>query len=336
MIVRDKNQTRFSCENGLSLIELMISLLLGSVLTLGVVNLYSETKTNYFQDEQTYRMQEGARYALRLLSRELSMSGYPLGIIDASVVTVNGVADDCGVTAAADWALDPTVSLEHSDNVTATINATYSCITDTSILEMGSGGSDLLVVKRSADRATYSDGTLTANASLSADARYFRVANGGNDASIVLGSDVLTPADTTAGSGVDLWEYYTKIFVIMNYAIEVGDGIPTLAVSNLDASGMGFPEAYVEGVEKMNLEFGIDSDDDGIVDYFDPTPVAANIDDAIAVRIYLLMRSIDPIGNYTNDKSYLLGSEAVAAKNDGFLRKVYSTTVKVRNRPGVG
>jgi len=334
MTLRNNRQAKFSWQKGLSLIELMISLLLGSVLTLGVVNLYSETKTNYFQDEQTYRMQEGARYALRMLSRELSMSGYPLGIIDTSVVTVNSVAGDCGVSGV-DWALDPTVSLEHADKVTAAISATYSCITDTSILEMGSSGSDLLVVKRSADRETYNDGTLSANASLSDDKRYFRVASGGNDASIVLGSDIV-PADILAGSGVDLWEYYSKIFVIMNYAIDADDGIPTLAVSNLGVAGMDFPDAYVEGVEKMNLEFGIDSDDDGVVDYFDPTPTAANIDDAIAVRIYLLMRSINPIGNYNNDKSYLLGSEAVAAKNDGFLRKVYSTTVKVRNRPGVG
>jgi len=322
-------------QQGLSLIELMISMLLGSVLALGVVNLYAETKSNYFQDEQTYRMQEGARFAMRLLTREISMSGFPLGVVDVDIITVNAVlGDDCG-PAGENWALDPAVSLEHSDKIAADISDDYSCIADSSMIEVESGGSDLLVVKRSADSKTYDDGTLSAGASLAASSSYFRISNGGNSVEIVKGSAV-APADVLAGSGIDLWEYYVHIFMIRNYSIETDDGIPTLIVGSLDDDGIGAPEAYVEGLEKLNMEFGIDSDDDKIVDYFDADPSAAEIDNSIAIRVYILMRSIEPIANYVNDKSYQLGSENVPAKNDGFLRRVYSSTVKVRNRPGVG
>jgi len=317
---------------GLSLIELMVSLLIGSVLTLGVANMYVQSKVNYFQDEQTYRMQEGARYAARLLSREISMSGYPLGVFDSSIIAVNSVANDCGA-AGIDWILNPSNALEHTDNITAAISGDYSCISDSSIIETGSGGSDLLVVKRSADGPAYDDGELNPLATFLNTAHYFRVTNGGNYASIVKGSAVL-PVDRIAGSGVDLWQYYARIFMIRNYAVDVGDGIPTLIVGSLEDDGIGPPEAYVEGIEKLNLEFGIDSDDDDIVDYFIGTPTAAEISDSITVRIHLLMRSIDAVTGYVNDKSYAMGSENVAAKNDGFLRRVYSTTVKIRNLTG--
>jgi type IV pilus assembly protein PilW len=51
----------------------------------------------------------------------------------------------------------------------------------------------------------------------------------------------------------------------------------------------------------------------------------------VTARIFLLVRSINPVTGYVNDKTYNLGSKTIAAKNDAFYRRVYSTTVQLRN-----
>jgi hypothetical protein len=45
-----------------------------------------------------------------------------------------------------------------------------------------------------------------------------------------------------------------------------------------------------------------------------------------------LLRSILEIAGYRDDKTYALGQKEVAARRDGFLRRVFSTTVHLRNR----
>jgi type IV pilus assembly protein PilW len=47
----------------------------------------------------------------------------------------------------------------------------------------------------------------------------------------------------------------------------------------------------------------------------------------------LLVRSVEPVVGYVNDKTYDLGGEIVGPFNDAFYRRVYSTTVQIRNSP---
>jgi len=88
----------------------------------------------------------------------------------------------------------------------------------------------------------------------------------------------------------------------------------------------------VEGVENMQLEFGIDTDDDGVANQYKVAPTGAEMDQAVTAKIHLLLRSILKIAGYRDDKTYALGQKVVAAQRDGFLRRVFSTTVHLRNR----
>lgn len=60
---------------GLSLIELMIAMVLGLLVTLGVVNLFLTTRTVYRQNENLARIQENARFAFEFLGREIREAG---------------------------------------------------------------------------------------------------------------------------------------------------------------------------------------------------------------------------------------------------------------------
>lgn len=62
-------------QRGLTLIELMIAMVLGLLVTLAVVNLFLTTRTVYRQNENLARMQESARFAFEFLGRDIREAG---------------------------------------------------------------------------------------------------------------------------------------------------------------------------------------------------------------------------------------------------------------------
>ena len=63
-------------EKGLSLVELMISLAIGSLITAGVVQLYTANSATYSLVMGQSRMQESARFALAFISRDVQRAGH--------------------------------------------------------------------------------------------------------------------------------------------------------------------------------------------------------------------------------------------------------------------
>jgi type IV pilus assembly protein PilW len=91
----------------------------------------------------------------------------------------------------------------------------------------------------------------------------------------------------------------------------------------------------VEGVENLQLEFGIDADGDGVPNQYLSVPTATQMQRAVAVRIHLLLRSIGKMSGYVDDKEYRLGRKILPAKRDAYLRRVLSSTVLLRNHVAV-
>ena len=311
-----------SKEFGFTLIELMISLLLTSLLTLGAATLYGQSKRSSYYDEQSALIQENARYILSLLGREIAMSGYSAGILDLSSATAGTVATDCGVS----WVLNPRVAMEFVNNVTDTVDSTYSCVADDETIN----GTDLLTIKRTADSATVEDGSFVSGTSaLNADQWYMRVENSGNDVQILLGSAVDAGKDLVAGSGVDLWQYTASVYFISPNSVG-SDGMPTLCVERLATTGMD-KQCLIEGVQNMQLEFGLDIDSDGYPERYVQDPTAADMENAVTIRLYLLMRSPYTVPDYEDIKSYSFGGIDLAAPGDKYIRRVHTTTIKIRN-----
>jgi hypothetical protein len=55
------------------------------------------------------------------------------------------------------------------------------------------------------------------------------------------------------------------------------------------------------------------------------------MESAVSARVYLLARSIDADPHFTNDTEYVLGDANIPVANDGYYRRVYSTTISLRN-----
>lgn len=63
-------------ERGLSLVELMIALLIGSILMVGLVQVFAASRTAYQVSEGMSRVQENARFAMDYLQRDIRMIGH--------------------------------------------------------------------------------------------------------------------------------------------------------------------------------------------------------------------------------------------------------------------
>ena len=70
------NNHRFRSQKGLTLIEIMISLLIGVFLIVGVIQLFINSKQTYRVQEALARLQESGRFALDFLDRDIRMPGF--------------------------------------------------------------------------------------------------------------------------------------------------------------------------------------------------------------------------------------------------------------------
>jgi len=61
---------------GLTIVELMVSMTLGLLLTIAIAQIFLGTRQTYASQDENARMQETARFALQLIERELRMSGF--------------------------------------------------------------------------------------------------------------------------------------------------------------------------------------------------------------------------------------------------------------------
>lgn len=99
---------------GLTLIELMIALAIGSLLILGLVQVFSASRTAYQLSEGMSRAQENARFAMDYLQRDIRMAGHYGCVNDQSHLQTPGALTphfDAAVPAAAD-PLDFAVSIQ--------------------------------------------------------------------------------------------------------------------------------------------------------------------------------------------------------------------------------
>ncbi len=318
---------------GFSLVELLVAVLLGLFMSAGIINVYLESKRNYSYEDEQARLQENGRFALHFVKSELQHVGFVGGIpAGESLPSAGAVGGDC--VGAGTWALAAAVPLEIIDNFTAapftTANGTtWTCL----VANQMQPGADIFSVKRSAGDYTLRNGNYNTHMAGARLTQWYVKKIGVDPVTTLftyLGTTGITAAEATPGSAVDYWEYFAKIVYVRNYSRAAGDGIPALCVERLQANSMA-TDCLVEGVEDMQIEWGIDADGDGAPNQFKAAPVLADMDDIAAARIYLLLRSVNVVPNYTNSKNYALGTKTVAAKNDGYLRSVFATTVQVRN-----
>jgi type IV pilus assembly protein PilW len=99
----------------------------------------------------------------------------------------------------------------------------------------------------------------------------------------------------------------------------------------------------VEGIEFLKLEYGVDNvpaaidvatgvAGDATVDIYATAP--GDWSQVISARVYVLARNTDASSDFTDDKSYTLGTALVPAANDRFKRHAYASEVRLMSPSG--
>jgi type IV pilus assembly protein PilW len=147
--------------------------------------------------------------------------------------------------------------------------------------------------------------------------------------------------EVSPGNAVDTLNYpyrsdVTHVVPIETVIYYVRDstapGLPAGTRSLWRRAGLNAAEELIEGVEQMQVQFGIDTDGDLIVDVYQRANEVADWGEVISVSVGLLLRSIDGYGTDLDNRAFQVLDVAVPAAGDNRIRQVFTATASVRNR----
>ena len=357
-------------QRGMTLVELMVSLVLGLLLTAGIIKVFAGNRISYAFNEGLSRIQENARFTLDHIAYNTRMAGYSGCLSDVTVYNNLNAPDDFrddiengvqghnanGTSVSQSYAA-AAVDPAPSGNLNAWTPALPPELNNRVI-----PGSDVLIIRSIGGMAVSLVSPFNNSAQLFiSDPHDFvqgeiLVVSDCQKASVFQLSSV-----TGTGSGVNLVHSNSGSFTpgnssptwgpeqdfglssevarLQTYAFYVGRGANNtpalfqLRLQRLSGTASGFaPEELAEGIDTMQVRYGLDADDNGAVDSWVAADAVADWLDVLSVEVTLLGRATDEYGMDTDEAVYQLGGTQFDPVDDRRLRQVFSTTIGVRNR----
>ena len=309
----------------MTLVELMVSLAIGSFLIIGAVQVYNQSRQAYIINDSIARVQETAQFAMDTIEADLRMaSNYGMTSRGDTVVggSAVGNANPLTLTApaacGADWSLALFRPVEGNNNTYGLGCAAQGA---------AQANSDVLTVRRgSLDPVAF-------------DATRLQVQS--NRIGGIVIDDGAMPAGYSAADS------RTHNLIVNSYYVDSASqliaGAPTLRRKSLGVLG-GAPAVIdlevAPGVENMQVQFGVDMTGNGNVDrYVNPgdaiiTPGAAGYVPAASIltaRVWLIVRSVSPEIGIVDNRDYEPGDVDLGVQTDSFRRLMVSKTILLRN-----
>lgn len=334
---KTQNIARRHSQCGLSLIELMISITIGLLILSAMATLFANQSRTRSELDKSNRMIDNGRYSLEVLSGNLRLAGF-YGTLNPSTVALPGALPDPCSTTMTDVAAAIPLHVQGYDaaGAGADIASPPSCVPVTL-----KTGSDILVIRR----VDTSD-PIAQTAAVSGTP-YLQASQCQYDSSATLYNVDSTPANftlrqknCTTGSTTPYAELRRMIVQIyfVDSENETGDGIPTLKRIELSEAGAMVEVPLVEGIEFMQVDYGLDATADGAVDSYTDCSACTveNWSNIVAVKISVIARNIETSVGYTDTKTYSLGIDGTytPAVGDHYKRHAYTQVVRLVNPSG--
>jgi type IV pilus assembly protein PilW len=342
-------------QRGLTLIEFMVSITIGLIMVAALATLIADQSSNRAEVDRAGRLIENGRYGIRAITDDLQLAGYWGELSTAPGSTLTALPDPCSLSVA-----DMSNAAQLHVQGYSAANLTSAPATVPSCLSNVRPGSDILVVRHAdPDVSALMTGTLVDLTKLTDGQLYIQTGlNAGSAAftSVINIGNSTTNATVFALKKKDLAAVATvrkvvvRIYYVASCSVEVGgsctagDGgspIPTLKMLELTASGgvssWGTPVTIAEGIELMQIDYGVDTDSDGSPNGDDVDGSALthlNWGDVMAVKIHLVSRSLERTPGFTDGKTYVLGtggSYTPATDVQGYKRQLMVQSVRLVN-----
>lgn len=331
-------------QRGLTLVEVMVAATLGLILTAGLIQVFVSNKQAYRLQEGLARLQENGRFALDFITRDVRGAGF-LGCAGNTTTVVNTLNNASSYT----WDFASAVQGAEATSATA-----WTPALDASIVS-ALGGRDVLTLRRTLGTPVtvtkHPGGSPPGSADLQvastqglsdfdivmvndcSDAAIFQITNintGGGSNNIVHNTGVGSPGNATKALGKD----YTgtaeivRITTITYYIRSAGTALGRPALWR--QVGAAAAQELVEGVEDMQIRYGVDTDGDRVANQYLQAHAVADFNTVVNVRVDLLLQTIED--NLTSSPQPYTYNGVTVTPADHRQRQMFGATIGLRNK----
>lgn len=319
-------------QRGVTLVELMVGLTLGLVVSAAMLVLFANA-SSHGQDVARAGVQiENGRYVSEMLREDLRLAGF---YGETSVVgALYTQPDPCSI-APTGWGGTPLT-------LPASIQG-YRAVDVLPCLDHRKAGTDALAVRRvgiqAIDPATIPGGNTQYHVQYSfcvLDVATPRLIFSNDRAAFTLRNRACAAPNIVR-------PYVSRIYYVSdcNDCAGAGDGVPTLKRVELIGAALT-TTALAEGIDAFRLEYGFDIDADGSPDTYltalgalGPTASWSNV---VTLKVHFVTRSLDKAtgANLATAQEFDLGgTEVITTVADGYTRRAYSSAIRLINPSSV-
>jgi len=320
-------------QQGMSLVELMVAVAVGSLLSLGLIDVLINSDQAYRMQNALMRVQEEGQYATETMIKDIRDTGF-WGCLD-NLDDVTNHLNPLGTGYTANM-MGYTTSLEGQEAVSGSDFVTGSDTITIRAAENISGGTQVQSpfgpTNTSPIRVPAGSDVGVGDIVLVSDCLQgdiFQVTNGDAASTGVLSHDagVASPGNISSNlSKVYAGDAFVLLPYTRTYSVRVNnEGNPGLYVT--DESGT---QEIVEGIENMIVLYGEDTNNDGTANRYVRADSVADMNDVVSIRLNLLAQSLE--NNVTDRFTPYVFNNQTITPNDRRLRRVYRATIVLRNR----
>jgi type IV pilus assembly protein PilW len=358
-----------SRDSGITLIELMLAMTIGLFLTGGLFAVLLGSTSTYRIQFDHARINENSRFAMQFLSRDIRMAGY-FGCVNEHSNVYNGLNIELDPGSMYDIShplegLDPVTEVWMPSGKAASLSGIVPG-TDAITVRFA----DPTAVTRVVAHPVPDAPLIVANASHGLNEGALVVVSDCDKADVfrvtgVSGERLIhqpgirykgAPGNLSASLGRDTGNTYDQSATVRRYhsaryfvryrdPSRPGSNAPVaLYRQYISGTGTDPVEELVEGVENMQILYGVDTNADGAAISYVTAPEVGTWRNVVSVKIALLIRSHAQYGSEREgsggeDYTYQLLDETVSVHEPDttdeaprFRRHVYSTAIALRNR----
>lgn len=357
-------------QNGLSLIELMIAMALGLLLTLGVTQIYLSGNETYRQTQGMSHAQESVRFVSAILKPDLRSAG-SFGCLAEMGRPLDQVVDNrlnAGPIVPAAQAIQgwEYINTGPGDNLTL---ATAMATPTAGNWDSGTAGdnlpaalagsvitnSDVIIVNaltminvpmnagnpQNGNSLNLTDSTglpagrvILATSEDCSEGELFQKSNNANATSITMAGGNTNPGNN--GNNFNLnYGPQTRVYEFVSTAFYIGQGTNgEPALFRRLMTPLQPPQELVSGVESLQALYGVDTGGTSAADNYVAADQVADWSQVVSVRFSVMTRSQDEVLEDPNNRNFdMLGSQVAQGNNaDRRVRVVSVATSALRTR----